>query len=61
MPADHADLATDVFGGRYGADVRDHKLMAAAKLKTAEISNLDYVSTISSPARKAADHGANVQ
>lgn len=54
-------FAADILGVRYGAYARDHKLMATAQIKTAEMFSLDYVSTISDPAREAADYGANIQ
>jgi MtaA/CmuA family methyltransferase len=54
-------FAADVLGVKYGEYVRDHRVMAEAQLKTAEIFGLDYVSTISDPAREAADLGAKIQ
>ena len=54
-------FAADILGVRYGAYVRDYNLLAAAQMKTAEMFGLDYVSTISDPAREAADYGANIQ
>jgi MtaA/CmuA family methyltransferase len=54
-------FAADVLGVNYGAYVRDHKLLAEAQIKTAEMFALDYVSTISDPAREAADYGAHIQ
>jgi len=54
-------FAADVLGVSYGAYVRDHNLMTAAQMKTAEMFGFDYVSTISDPAREAADYGAHIQ
>jgi MtaA/CmuA family methyltransferase len=54
-------FAADVLGVNYGRYVRDYKLLAEAQIKTAEMFGLDYVSTISDPAREAADYGANIQ
>ncbi|MGB8480844.1 MAG: uroporphyrinogen decarboxylase family protein [Acidobacteriaceae bacterium] len=54
-------FAAEILGVRYGAYVRDHNLLAAAQIKTAEMFGLDYVSTISDPAREAADYGASIQ
>lgn len=54
-------FAADILGVRYGAYVRDHNLLAAAQMKTAEMFGFDYVSTISDPAREAADYGAHIQ
>jgi MtaA/CmuA family methyltransferase len=54
-------FAVDILGIPYGQYARDHRLMADAQLKTAEIFGFDYVSTISDPAREAADYGARVQ
>jgi MtaA/CmuA family methyltransferase len=54
-------FAADVLGIRYGAYVRDHNLLVAAQMKTAEIFGFDHISTISDPAREAADYGAHIQ
>jgi MtaA/CmuA family methyltransferase len=54
-------FAADVLGVNYGRYVRDYKLLAEAQIKTAEMFGLDYVSTISDPAREAADYGAHIQ
>jgi len=54
-------FAADVLGVKYGQYARDHKLMVDAQIKTAEIFGFDYVSTISDPAREAADAGAKIQ
>lgn len=54
-------FAADVLGVPYGQYARDHRVMADAQLKTAEMFGLDYVSTISDPAREAADLGAKIK
>jgi MtaA/CmuA family methyltransferase len=54
-------FAADVLGVIYGSYVRSHKLLAEAQIKTAEMFGLDYVSTISDPAREAVDYGAHIQ
>jgi MtaA/CmuA family methyltransferase len=68
QPADHLAcmpitmmFAADIRGVTYGAYVRNYKLLAEAQIKTAEMFGLDYVSTISDPAREAADYGAHIQ
>ena len=54
-------FAADVLGVNYGSYVRSHKLLVEAQIKTAEMFGLDYVSTISDPAREAVDYGAHIQ
>jgi MtaA/CmuA family methyltransferase len=54
-------FAADILGVKYGRYVRDHRLMAESQLKTAEMFGFDYVSTISDPAREAADLGARIE
>jgi MtaA/CmuA family methyltransferase len=54
-------FAADVLGVKYGQYARDHKIMVDAQIKTAEMFGFDYVSTISDPAREAADAGAKVR
>ena len=54
-------FAADVLGVKYGQYARDHKVMVDAQIKTAEMFGFDYVSTISDPAREAADAGAKVR
>jgi len=51
-------FAADVLGVRYGDYARDHRILADAQVKTAELFGFDYVSVISDPAREAADAGA---
>ena len=54
-------FAADRLGVKYGNYARDHRVMVKAQLKTAAEFGFDYVSTISDPAREAADYGANVE
>ena len=54
-------FAADILGVKYQDYCRDHRVMADAQVKTAEIFGLDYVSTISCPAREASDYGARIQ
>jgi uroporphyrinogen-III decarboxylase len=44
-------FAADILGVKYGQYARDHRIMVDAQIKTAEIFGLDYVSTISDPAK----------
>lgn len=54
-------FAADVLGVQYGQYARDHRVMVDAQIKTAERFGFDYVSSISDPAREAADAGAKIQ
>lgn len=54
-------FAADILGVKYVRYVRDHKILADAQIKTAEMFGLDYVSTISCPTREATDYGAKIQ
>lgn len=54
-------FAGDILGVKYLEYVTDHRVMADAQIKTAEIFGFDYVSTISDPTREAADLGARIQ
>jgi MtaA/CmuA family methyltransferase len=54
-------FAADRLGVKYGNYARDHRVMVDAQLKTASEFCFAYVSTISDPAREAADYGANVE
>jgi len=54
-------FAADVLGVPYGEYARDYRILADAQIKTAELFGFDYVSTISDPAREAADAGATIQ
>ncbi len=67
-PVDHLPLmpitmmfAADQIGVKYGRYAEDHRLMAEGQLVTAERFGIDHVSTISDPAREAADLGAKVE
>jgi uroporphyrinogen-III decarboxylase len=51
-------FAADILGVKYGQYVRDHRILADAQFKTAEIFAFDHVSVISDPAREAIDYGA---
>lgn len=53
-------FAADCLGVKYGEYARDHRILAEGQLKTAEQFGIDYVSTISDPAREAADYGAKI-
>jgi MtaA/CmuA family methyltransferase len=68
QPADHLAVmpitmmfAADVLGVKYERYARDHRVMVDAQIKTAEMFGFDYVSSISDPAREAADAGAKVR
>jgi MtaA/CmuA family methyltransferase len=54
-------FAADILGVRYGDYAHDHRILADAQIKTAELFNFDYVSAISDPAREAADAGAPIR
>ncbi|MFA5191372.1 MAG: uroporphyrinogen decarboxylase family protein [Verrucomicrobiia bacterium] len=54
-------FAADCIGARYGDYARDHRVMVDAQIRTAEKFDFDYVSSISDPAREAADCGAHVE
>jgi len=54
-------FAADILGVKYGQYVRDHKLIAEAQVKAAEMFGFDHVSTISDPACEASDLGANIR
>jgi MtaA/CmuA family methyltransferase len=67
-PVDHLPLmpitmmfAADQLGVKYGRYAADHRLMVDAQMVTAERFDIDHVSTISDPAREAADLGAKVE
>jgi MtaA/CmuA family methyltransferase len=53
-------FAADILGVKYQPYCRDHRIMVDAQVKTAEMFGLDYVSTISDPAREASDLGAHI-
>jgi len=52
--------AGDQAGIPYGRYAADHRLMVEAQVRTAEKFAFDYVSSISDPAREAADCGAAI-
>jgi len=54
-------FAADQIGQPYGRYARDHRVLVEGQLRTAEVFGFDYVSSISDPAREAADCGATVQ
>jgi MtaA/CmuA family methyltransferase len=54
-------FAADVIGVPYGRYATDFRAMVEAQIRTAEEFDFDYVSSISDPAREAADCGANVR
>jgi len=54
-------FAADQVGQPYGRYARDHRVLGEGQLRTAEVFGFDYVSSISDPAREAADCGAVVQ
>jgi len=53
-------FAADVLGVKYLRCIRDHKTMADAQIKTAELFGFDHVSTIA-PTSEAVDLGASFQ
>jgi MtaA/CmuA family methyltransferase len=54
-------FAADVVGVPYGRYATDYCTLVEGQLRTAEAFDFDYVSTISDPAREAADCGATVK
>lgn len=54
-------FAADVLGVPYGQYAGDYRILADAQVETAERFGFDYVSTISDPAREAADAGAAIR
>lgn len=54
-------FAADQAAVTYGAYARDHRVLAEAQLRVAEVFDFDYVSVISDPAREAYDCGATVE
>ena len=54
-------FAADMIGVPYGRYATDYRVMVEAQLRTAEAFDIDHVSSISDPAREAADCGATVQ
>ena len=53
-------FAADLIGEPYGRYATDHRVLAEGQLRVAELFGADFVSTISDPAREAADCGARV-
>ena len=54
-------FCADQIGVKYGEYVKDYRVMAEARIRTAEMFDLDDVSIMSDPAREAFDCGAHVQ
>lgn len=54
-------FAARLAGARYLDYCTDHRVLAAAQLRTAEAFGFDYVNVMSDPALEAADCGAHVQ
>ena len=53
-------FAADQIDVPYGQYARDHRVMVEGQLRSAEAFGFDYVSSISDPAREAADCGATI-
>jgi MtaA/CmuA family methyltransferase len=53
-------FAADQIGQPYGKYASDYRVLAEGQIATAEKFGFDYVSTISDPAREAADCGATI-
>jgi MtaA/CmuA family methyltransferase len=54
-------FAADELGVKYGDYARKHEVLVEGQIKTAETFGFDHVSSISDPAREAADFGAHLQ
>jgi len=54
-------FAADYAGVKYGRYARDYQVLADAQLRVAEAFDIDTVSTISDPAREAADYGSEIE
>lgn len=54
-------FAADHIGQPYGRYASDYRVLVEGQLRTAEAFGFDYVSSISDPAREAADCGAVIQ
>ena len=54
-------FAADRIGAKYGQYANDHRVLVEAQLRVAEGFDIDTVSTISDPAREAADYGADIE
>ena len=53
-------FAADQIGQPYGKYTSDYRVLVEGQISTAEKFDFDYVSTISDPAREAADCGASI-
>ncbi len=53
-------FAADLAGVKYGDYAANYEVLADAQIRVAETFGFDYVSTISDPAREAADCGASI-
>jgi Uroporphyrinogen decarboxylase (URO-D) len=54
-------FAADRLGVKYSEYARNHEVLVEGQIRTAEEFGFDHVSSISDPAREAADYGAQVQ
>jgi MtaA/CmuA family methyltransferase len=54
-------FCADQIGVKYGEYVKDHRVLAEAQIRTAEVWDFDIVSIMSDPAREAADCGAHIE
>src|ERR1043166_311912 len=54
-------FACDLIGARYRDYCTDHRVLVEGQLRTVQEFDLDYVNTMSDPAREAADCGATVE
>jgi MtaA/CmuA family methyltransferase len=54
-------FAADRIGVKYSEYARNHEVLVEGQIRTAEEFGFDHVSSISDPAREAADYGAHVQ
>ena len=54
-------LASDLIGARYLDYETDHRVLAEGQIRVAEKYGLDYVNTMSDPAREAVDCGATAE
>jgi MtaA/CmuA family methyltransferase len=54
-------FAADRIGALYRDYARDHRVLVAGQIATADAFDLDYVSAISDPAREASDLGAEIE
>ena len=54
-------FCADHIGVKYGEYVKDHRVLAEAQIRTAEVYDFDVVSNMSDPARESADCGAHIK